>query len=114
MVKVIKWDKKELARLNKEMEKSLEETAKWLDKEIKDAQVVPKRSGALEESQKVKAKKDTIEVTYDTPYAARLYYHPEYNFSHDKNKNARGQWLSDWADGKRILEQLGKELRERV
>ena len=28
------------------------------------------------------------EIRYETPYARRLYYHPEYNFSTEKNPEA--------------------------
>lgn len=33
------------------------------------------------------------EVIWQTPYARRLYYNPQYNFSKDKNPNARGLWF---------------------
>lgn len=33
------------------------------------------------------------EVAWDTAYARRLYYNPQYNFSKDKNPNARGLWF---------------------
>ena len=48
-----------------------------------------------------------------TPYARRLYYHPEYNFhqtpwtdesgkKHEGNANAKGRWLDDYMkDGKK-------------
>lgn len=32
-------------------------------------------------------------VVWNTPYARRLYYNPQYNFSKDKNPNARGLWF---------------------
>ena len=35
----------------------------------------------------------------DTPYARRLYFHPEYNFQTANNANARGRWLRDWMPG---------------
>lgn len=35
----------------------------------------------------------------DTPYARRLYFHPEYNFQTANNANARGEWLRDWMPG---------------
>lgn len=31
-------------------------------------------------------------IVWDTPYARRLYYNPQYNFSKDKNTNAQGLW----------------------
>lgn len=33
------------------------------------------------------------QVGWDTPYAKRLYYNPQYNFSKDRNPNARGLWF---------------------
>lgn len=32
-------------------------------------------------------------VTWDTPYARRLYYNPQYDFSKDQNPNAQGLWF---------------------
>lgn len=32
-------------------------------------------------------------IIWDTPYARRLYYNPQYNFSKDKNPNAQGLWF---------------------
>jgi hypothetical protein len=36
-------------------------------------------------------------VSFDTPYAARLHEHPEYNFSTDSNPNAQGKYLESAA-----------------
>ncbi|HFJ9375106.1 TPA: minor capsid protein [Bacillus nitratireducens] len=56
----------------------------------------------------------TGHVEWNTPYARRLYYNPQYNFSKDVNPNAQGLWfeaakaahLVDW---KRIIEQTMKD-----
>jgi hypothetical protein len=32
-------------------------------------------------------------IEWRTPYARRLYYNPQYNFSKDKNPNAGGLWF---------------------
>ena len=32
-------------------------------------------------------------IVVDTPYAAKLHEHPEYNFSTDANPNAQGKWV---------------------
>ena len=45
-------------------------------------------------------------LIWDTPYARRLYYNPQYNFSKDKNPNAGGLWfevakanhISEWLE----------------
>jgi len=33
------------------------------------------------------------QVVWDTPYAKKLYYNPQYNFSKDQNPNAQGLWF---------------------
>lgn len=46
----------------------------------------------------------TGKIIWETPYARRLYYNPQYNFSRDSNPNAQGLWfeaaksrhLKDW------------------
>lgn len=52
---------------------------------------VPKDDGILKASGKVSGDKNlmTTAVSYDTPYAARLHEHPEYNFQ----GTGRGKWL---------------------
>lgn len=34
-----------------------------------------------------------------TPYARRMYFHPEYNFYQGEHNNARGKWYEDWLPG---------------
>lgn len=38
---------------------------------------------------------DPAMVVYDTPYAARLHEHPEYEFSQEANPGAKGKYLED-------------------
>ena len=45
--------------------------------------------------------KGTVTLVSSTPYARRLYYHPEYNFNISENKNAKGKGYEDWIDGKK-------------
>lgn len=40
-----------------------------------------------------------VTLVSSTPYARRLYYHPEYNFDTGENPNARGGWYEDWLPG---------------
>ena len=41
----------------------------------------------------------TCSIVSSTPYARRLYFHPEYHFSKDENANAGGKWFEPWSDG---------------
>lgn len=43
--------------------------------------------------------KGKTSLTHSTPYARRLYFHPEYNFTKETNPNAKGEWFEDWKSG---------------
>ena len=58
-----------------------------------------KNTGELERSGFVRVSKSRYQIIYDTPYARRLYWHPEYNFRKDKNPNAGGLWMQPYIDG---------------
>lgn len=65
---------------------------------------IPKDEGYLEESGVTYSQIGEGLVIWNTPYARRLYYNPQYNFSKDQNPNASGLWFeiaklrwgSDW------------------
>ncbi|MEG2841855.1 MAG: minor capsid protein [Ruthenibacterium sp.] len=54
---------------------------------------VPFRDGFLEKSGAIATEIGSGEVRYATPYAARLYNNPQYNFDQSKHANAGGQWF---------------------
>lgn len=59
---------------------------------------VPFDQGTLAQSGSVEPATDIEEgalIVYDTPYAARLHEHPEYDFSKDSNPNAQGKWVEE-------------------
>jgi len=56
---------------------------------------IPKDQGTLERSSLQASDLQRGKIIWDTPYARRLYYHPEYNFSKDKNPHARGLWFEE-------------------
>ncbi len=100
----VKMKKFQLLKLSKAQLQAFEKTADALKTEINTAEVTPKQTGALEESLKIetgKLNKGKLKIMYDTPYARRLYYHPEYNFRTDKNRYAKGLWLDDLLTGAR-------------
>lgn len=111
----IVWDKASLKRLENSMTKALEEFGDELDKDIKEKQVVPKKTGALEDSQKMEVQgKDTLRISYSTDYAARVYFHPEYNFSKDVNSNAQGEWLEPIFKDDELIKKYAKILKRKV
>lgn len=45
--------------------------------------------------------KNTAYIVNDTPYARRLYFHPEFNFNKTENPNAGGEWFEPYISGKK-------------
>ena len=82
---------------------ALEMTAEALHTEVVQAQVFPFDTGNLQnESTFVdysEAKDGKVALISSTPYARRLYYHPEYKFQTKENPNAKGHWYEDWMQG---------------
>lgn len=91
-----------IMRLKKSQKLAAVKTMEELKRDIEKAEVVPRDVGTLEESVVIKTGLlDTVKIIYNEPYARRLYYHPEYNFSTEENANAKGEWLEDYIDGKK-------------
>jgi hypothetical protein len=82
---------------------ALEKTAEALHTEVVQAQVMPRDSGHLQDDSTFvdysKSKSGTVSLVSQTPYARRLYFHPEYNFRTTENPNAQGKWLEPWING---------------
>lgn len=84
--------------------RALEMTAEHLKTEVMMAQVIPYDRSDLQKSafvDRTNSKSGTVDLVYSTPYARRLYFHPEYNFNQDptKNPNAQGKWCEPWLTG---------------
>ncbi|GIO34349.1 hypothetical protein J2TS6_54900 [Paenibacillus albilobatus] len=90
-----------LKQLEQIQQQAIEMTGEAVKTDIVTSQVVPKQIGELERSGHVVVDKGKIKLVYDTPYARRLYWHPEYNFRTDKNPNARGKWMEPYYAGEK-------------
>jgi len=118
-VKVI-MNHRALAQLPKIQQQALEMTTEAVKTDIVTSAVVPKQSGELERSSFIEIEKDVSHIIFDTPYARRLYWHPEYDFRQDKNANAQGKWMEAYYSGdkqkwvqdtyKQFVKQLGRGL----
>lgn len=87
-------------------QKALEAAEKALEAAHTDlvrSQTMPFRTGNLQnESTFVDAAQATagvLALVTDTPYARRLYFHPEYQFYTGENPGAGGQWLAPYLPG---------------
>ena len=54
------------------------------------------RSTFVDDSKKNSGK---VSIVSDTPYARRMYYHPEYHFYKGHNSNAGGEWFEPYING---------------
>ncbi len=83
--------------------KALEETAENLHTQVEQAQVIPFDTGNLQNESTFidysKASEGTVSIVHSTPYARKLYFHPEYHFKKGENPNAKGEWWDAWLPG---------------
>lgn len=83
---------------------ALEQTAEALHRAVLEEKVMPHDTGHMEgvstAIDKSQSRNGTVSLVTQTPYARRMYFHPEYNFRKDRNPNAQGKWLEPWISGK--------------
>lgn len=98
----LKTNPSKIDKIERAKKKALKQTMEALRTDVIQAQVMPFDTGTMQnESTYVSGSKDgkQAKLITRTPYAARLYYHPEYNFQKVNNPNAQGQWLEDYISG---------------
>lgn len=116
----VKLNMPAIKSLTKAQVMALEQTAEALHTEVVQAQVMPRDTGTLQnESTFVdhsESSSGRVTLVSSTPYARRLYFHPEYHFNKAENPNARGKWYQQWIDGnyKDFCRKAYKELYRRI
>lgn len=100
---VVKLNLPKIRQLTDAQITALEKTAEAVHAETIQAQVFPRDTGSLQNEStfldRSQSKNGKVTIVSSTPYARRLYFHPEYHFDKSKNPNARGRWYADWAPG---------------
>lgn len=101
----VKFNYKNLAAIEDIAAQALVKTADAIKTDVQQSQTMPFKTGALQNRStfvdKSQAKDFKVSVVSDTPYARRLYFHPEYNFSRLHNKNAGGEWFEPYITGEK-------------
>lgn len=101
----VKINHKNLAAIEDIAEQALMKTADAIKTDVQQSRTMPFETGALQNrSTNVddsQAKDFKVSIVSDTPYARRLYFHPEYNFNREHNKNAGGKWFEPYITGEK-------------
>lgn len=98
-----KVNTKELNKLKKLAQDNLVKTADVIRTDLIQSQTMPFDEGTLQNRSTFidtsKKAQNKASIISDTPYARRLYFHPEYNFQKAKNPNAGGMWFEPYLRG---------------
>ena len=110
----IKLNIPKLNQLSKAAITALEETTEKLHNEVMQDQVIPFGKDIMKDGKVIhqggylkdntfsdysEGEKGKTDLISSTPYARRMYYHPEYNFNREEHKNAKGKWYDDYITG---------------
>ena len=94
---------------------ALAQTADATLTELRDRQVMPFDTGNLQNDSTFvdDSQKTTVSIVSSTPYARRLYFHPEYNFKRGNNSNAGGKWFESFINDDFIANAYARLLKQR-
>lgn len=92
-----------IKQLSKNAQIALEKTGDALLTEEKNSEVMPFETGNLQYENTFvdysNSSNGVVSIISDAPYARRLYFHPEFNFSRDENIAAGAEWHMPWQAG---------------
>lgn len=84
---------------------ALVDTGETVKTDLIQTQKMPFQKGVLQNDSTFVDDKNAINgvirIVSDTPYARKLYFHPEYNFDKSKNPNASGRWFDPYINGEK-------------
>lgn len=107
--------------INKAIQDALNNTAEAIQADIVDKSVMPFDVGTLQNSLFVDDSKIAFgeaSIVASTPYARRLYYHPEYNYRTENNQYAGGKYFEPWtSEGKYarwVLKRFSEFVKENI
>lgn len=94
---------------------ALAETADATLTELRDRQVMPFDTGNLQNDSTFvdDSQRDKVSIVSSTPYARRLYFHPEYNYRRGNNASAGGKWFDSFLNDDFIVSAYARLLKQR-
>ena len=83
--------------------------------ELRDRQTMPFDTGNLQNDSTFvdDSQRDKVSIVSSTPYARRLYFHPEYNYRRGNNTSAGGKWFESFLNDTFIQNAYAKLLKQR-
>ena len=83
--------------------------------ELRDRQTMPFDTGNLQNDSTLidDSQRDKVSIVSSTPYARRLYFHPEYNYRRGNNASAGGKWFESFLNDTFIQNAYAKLLKQR-
>ena len=98
-----KINKGKLQQISKNTEKVLIMTAEAIKTDLYQSQTIPFDTGNMQNKSTfvddTQSKNGVVKLITDTPYARKMYFHPEYKFKKNNNQNAQGRWLDIYITG---------------
>lgn len=91
-----------ITALTDKMRVAIEKTAEQTVTDLKNSGIIPFDIGTLQGStywDRNSAADNEVFIISNTPYARRLYFHPEYNFRTTNNANAGASWFEPYLTG---------------
>lgn len=105
---IVKLNFPKIRKLTQAQVTALELTAESLHEKTQQDQVFPFRTGNLQNESTFVDKSESangkVTIVSSTPYARKLYFHPEFHFDKSENPNAKGKWYQDYEPGGRQSE----------
>ena len=94
---------------------ALAQTADATLTELRDRQTMPFDTGNLQNDSTFvdDSQRDKVSIVSSTPYARRLYFHPEYNYRRGNNASAGGKWFESFLNDDFIATAYAKLLKQR-
>lgn len=94
---------------------ALAQTADATLTELRNRQVMPFDTGNLQNDSTFvdDSQRDKVSIVSSTPYARRLYFHPEYNYRRGNNASAGGKWFDSFLNDDFIVSAYAKLLKQK-
>ena len=82
--------------------------------ELRDRQTMPFDTGNLQNDSTFvdDSQRDKVSIVSSTPYARRLYFHPEYNYRRGNNASAGGKWFDSFLNDDFITSAFARLMKQ--